>query len=227
MQFVFLDGVGPLSVEFVGPIISGSMSAGGGTVAGVSLGDPVSGRKVIIAVHAFGGAGTNPTLSAATINSETAYISGGGLVTSTNDPGTWFIGADVAAGTTASIFLNFSTAVGLRLAVYRMTAGLSITRTDDGLNAFGFTSSDQSANADVLDKGVQFAAATVLHDGGSQSITAGISSPSYGEAFGSGGGYVMGGFELITANQTGRTITIAKSGGAEVWRGVLNTVSHR
>lgn len=225
-SIVYIDGGGPVEVSYV-DLFVGSVVSGGGTVASVPLGDAASGRKSIIAVHAFGGAGTNPVLSAASIGGVTATIFTGGAHTpDSSDPVLWWIGAEVPSGTTGGVFLNFSTAVGLRLGVFRMLNALSLTQIGQDVDVFSSTNSAQTSNANVLDKGVQFAAATVLHSGGSRSFTAGISSPSYGAAFGSGDGYVMGGFEMITADEASRAVTISKSGGG-TWRGVLGTVSHR
>lgn len=225
-SILYIDGGGPVEVSYV-DLFAGSVVAGGGTVASVPLGDAASGRKAIIAVHAFAGGGTNPALSAASIGGVSASIfTGSAFTPDSNDPGLWWIGAEVPTGTTGGVFLNFSTAVGLRLGVFRMLNAVNLAAAGQDVDPFGFTASPQTTNANVLDKGVQFAAATVLHNGGSRGFTAGISSPSYGTAFGGGDGYVMGGFELITADATARAVTIAKTGGGN-WRGVLGTASFR
>ena len=227
-SILYIDGGGPVEVEFVDLHDAGTVLAGGGTVSSVPFGDAASGRKIVIAVHAFSASGGDPVLTAATIGGVTASIfTGDALTPDTIDPSVWLIAAEVPSGTSGNVGLTFSDAVGVYLGIWRMTDAESLTSTDTpGLVVFGSTTSSQSVNIDVEERGVQFAAASVLHAGGTESFTAGISIPDYIQQFGTGDGDVMGGFELITADEANRVATIAMSGGGN-WRGVFATVSFR
>lgn len=227
-RLIIIGGQRPVSVTFVDLFDAGTVLSGGATVASVPFGTAASGRKTVIAVHAFSNGGDDPVLTAATINGETATIHvGDALSPDSIDPSLWFITADNPTGTSGNVGLTFSDHVGVYLGVWSMTGAQSTTPTGTpDINVFGFTTSSQTVNTDVENRGVQFAAATVLHDGGTESFTAGITTPDYIQQFGTGIGDVMGGFELITSDESARAATIAKSGGGD-WRGVLATVSFR
>lgn len=231
MQFLWLDG-GPLSVEFI-ELAALTTAVDDVFTFPVSFGAPASSRKIIVAVHAAGDTDDNPNLLSATIGGVAATIFDGGMLSPASpDSGVWWIGAEVPTGTSGNLVLNFDTIkeslAVVRPAVWRLINARSLTKTGSDNQLWNLTGAAQTVNANVVGNGVQFAAASILLDGGTFSFTAGITTTNYNQSItGTSISRIIGGFSLITADEASRAVTVAKSGGAEVWRGVLVTVSHR
>lgn len=222
---ILIDEDVPVVVSFVQ--LSAFSSSGTSITVPVSFGDEASGRKIIVAVHLAAGSGSGPVLSSPTIGGVAATIFDGGTVSDVNDVGVRWIGAEVPTGTSGNVQLTFSTTTAVRLGVWRMTDAESLTKTDSDPTTWGSTESPQTITTNVTGGGVQFAAASVLQDGGSFGFTAGISATDYNQSItGSSIIRIAGGFELITSDEVGRAATLAKSGGG-AWRGALAGVSFR
>lgn len=228
-RLIIIGAARPIEAEFMEIPAAGSGSTS--YTIPVSFGDEASGRKIICAVHYSALSGSAITLSSPAIGgvAATEFPPGGALVgVLSSHYGVKWIGAEVPSGTSGNVEVTFSRSVAVRVAVWRMVNALDLTQTDHDTEMFSSTSdSPKSIDTDVISGGVQFAAATIYQEGGSFDFSAGISTDDYNESIaGSSEIRVIGGFELISADESSRVVSVSKSGGAN-WSGVLAGLSFR
>jgi hypothetical protein len=221
---LYIDGGGPVDVDFIE--LSALSAESTNITISVSFGAAVSSRKIIVAVH-FAAVAGSPAITAATIGGVTATDFDGAFFSAVQRIGLRWIGAEVPSGTSGDVVLTFNTAVVARLGVYRMIDAESITKIDSAASTWSATHSAQTINNDVEDKGVLFAGSTVDLNGGTFSFIAGPASADYNQSITGSSDYrIAAGFELISADETGRSVTLTKSATA-TWQGALVSVSFR
>jgi hypothetical protein len=207
-------------VEYLG--LSAFASASTSHTIAVPFGNVDERRKIIVAVHIAAGPDTGPVLSSPSIGGVAATVFEAGTIAGVNDVGVRWIGAEVPSGASGNVQLTFNTSTAVRLGVWRLVSGKSLAKIDSDVLTWNGSGATRTVTTNTLRGCVQFAAASILFDGGSFSFTSGITSSGYNQSItGSSTARITGGFELISADEADRPITLTKSGGAENWRGAL------
>lgn len=200
----------PIVFEFLG---SATRAASASHTIPFSFGADVAGRKHLLAVHFA----ANVTLSATIGGVSTTPFVDGNVETIVSLS---MRGAENVTGTSGDVVLNFSGSTGVIVGLWRMLDAQSLTPIATALDQFPFTSTTpQGVAIDGLEGGAIWSATTTT-TGDLPTFDTGISTTDYS------GSQWLGGHEILTADELGRSIQIAQTGGG-TWAGVLGAVSFR
>lgn len=196
---------------------------------GANFGSVGPRKKLLIVVHAQRGGNTTMSLSSATAGGKPmSLIAEASGTISGSRKAVYLLGVD-APSVTGNVSITMgqdASDIGMIVYLFKVINLRSlIPQAPENKAELGWNSSSndtRSVTVDVPKNGMLFAAATVYHDGGSQTFTGIPNIYMIGSAL-----RMTTGIDVISESQIGRTVSFNKSGGAGAMHGGLVAVGLR